>query len=596
MDDFVNPDIFVFYTKNFDNKLLTALNFMYKSFLIMLIDSNQFSRFEILEVGFRSGIYKRNTIHRNNFIDYSLEEFTEILSLKNSASSNELEELFLLPRGTFSINTKRKTAKHIPREWWPDRYRGKMHDGKRQIVRKYATLGISKGEEVSHIKFLQAIEFVDKGGYLTDHYRKVRSYKMEHPKSNVYIDGSLQQEIDDWVYFKTNNNEAKESQKTICCSATIKIQSQALKRFLIFLNYFLENQKDCVNGNLSLAFLACPKYIIEHISDNRKMAGKYNSSSEKIIKMVISMLQIERGWLWQREDLINNLPVELQDEINKRGGWRMHCTLAKEEIKNYYNNLIKKQMDISVNTKTRAQAILELDKPLSKVYYGLECWRKEILQRAEKTEDFARELQDYLLVFLMTNFPLRTKNWSLMRYNSFINQDNHLQISASQEWTIKIPKSELKNGYNSKDLRHVSHVTYPLSNDEFMQTDLKLLWLFIFEYRQIINKSEFLFINRRGKPFSPSTASRIVRNFSTKYLSKFSDFPSRNDDVEPFGSHLLRSLVATHFGKNGSIEEAAALLVDNSKVVKEHYFVDTIDHKLKRITKSITAKKLGIGE
>jgi len=592
---FINPSIFDFSNKNLETKLITALNFLYKSFILILIDSQHYNRFEIVEIGFCSGVHKRIAGSTNKFFSWDLQRFIEELEKNELLSIIEIEDLFLLPKGVLSMHIRPKLDRKIPKYWWPERYNSKKYAKKRSWVIKYAFLDLLEGEELTQVKFFQVIDFVDREGYLIEHTRNLRDYKAKHPKKTIYISKSLQDEIDDWASHKTNNDKAGEIQKTICCTATINLQKFAFKRFLIFIRTYLESiGESCVDDELSLALLINPKYVIAHINENRDMAKKYNSASEKIVKIVISMLQPDRGWLWRRDDLITKLPKQLQEEINKQGGWHSYCAIAKQEIRNYYNNVISKQMDISFNTKSRAKSILDLDKPLSRIYYGLECWRKDMVPRMEKSEDFARELQDYVIVFLMINFPLRTKNWSLMKHNPFIKKDNYLQLSTDQEWTLHIPKSELKNGYNSKNLKHVSHVIYPLSNDDFMQADLKLLWLFIFEYRPLINKTEFLFLSRRNEQFSPSTASSIVRRFSLKFVSKFSRFPSKNQDVEPFGSHLLRTLKATHHVKNGSIEEAAAFLVDHPATVREHYVVDDINQKLKRAAMGTTAEKLGI--
>lgn len=591
-------DISVFQSSKCSSKpsLVSVLKTFGRAFIIILSASKTMSKLEIVSLCLSIDILRHSG--QNVFACDDPQKTLE--RIENDHKCREMfEEVFSIPNYVFDFSNRPMIVGKIPADWWPEDFLGEKNSKRRKNVRQYWSIDLfNRDEKKSRLDFENALVFIKQEGHLSEHHKRMRDFRKRNPVTRVKISGRISEEFRDLKSYKTGITDAGDIVRGIWNQVTPTIHEGVITRFL---SYICTNWgEDILNGGdgfeeeTSIAYMIYHKYIIAYMQNLEEAAGKCNSGSTKVYKTFMAMLKPSTGWIWRREKLIERLPESVKMEIIERGGWFKYCEYSREQVSNFYKNIIKPKLERSVNSQERVREILDSDKPLSYLYNALEECRKEIIRCQDETDDFAYMFQDYILAFLMTCFPLRAKNWSIMTYQPFKPEASNLRLSLNDSWEIRIPVADLKNGRNSQDLKGTSYATFPLGTIDPIKEHIVMLELYIKKFRNKINKTNHLFVNRKGERVSPGGISSMIYRWSEKYISKFSVFSSCVKSVLPFRAHIIRSIVATHYCKMGEISTAAYLLLDSEEVIKKHYLHDNINQKLKRACSNITTESLGI--
>ncbi len=583
---------------NCDPSMRSILVLFYKAYLAILQENLGVGRFELLEYCLKNRIFNKNA--KYNYDILNNKNVLEIITMVDTGqiSSAGIEELLYIPPMSLKPDVNIILLASIPDEWWPENFRGSSKAEARAWVRKIWMIGSEKRPlEKARIDFLRAVESVRNEEHLTPDYKRRRDYRAQHPRVPVQIAGRIAEEFDDLVRYKTVGGVSEGVHIKVWGKETAQIHRTLLKGYMSYVATYHIRDIDGPNGplenKLSIAYYASFEYLQGFINDSYMAAGKYNHGVEKLVKTVKCMLAEESGWLWRRDFLVTRLPIHLQKEIEVQGGWKTYCLQVKQKLHNFYRT-IQSRIEKSVKSESRIKSILDSDLPLKYIFIALDQCKRDLSSRYEKTPRFALEFQEYVLMVLISCFPLRAKNWSLMKYGNIDMNASRLYKDKSGVWNIVVPVKDLKNGYSSKQLMRIDEVVMPIGDSELFQEHSEMIETYLRDYRPLLTHSSDLFVGGRGHSMRPEQISDMVYEWSEKYMSMFSSSPSKIEDTLPFRAHLMRSIVATHYCKVGDVAKAALLLLDSEDVIRQHYVHDDINQKLRRELSTMTMRSVGL--
>ena len=201
--------------------------------------------------------------------------------------------------------------------------------------------------------------------------------------------------------------------------------------------------------------------------------------------------------------------------------------------------------------------------------------------------DLAMEWRDYVLVSLLSRFPLRRKHFASMTYKEddkaeYIPNGSNLRKLDDGGWLLYLPAKEFKNGNRNKQIfgpNGDQDVTLKLDDHKVFQSFIPIIEEYMNKHRPVLLNGEtdgpvFPFSVDAKKDNTADQVSRAVERWTQNYLAENSTHRNglRIKGVQKFNPHAFRHLVATHvIIQTGSFEPAAFLLLDSIETIQMHY-------------------------
>ena len=569
-----------------------AVKFFYKVYMFTLIKNLDLSLPNLIKICL-SGMYDRR--FKGDFdIKHSSYNYV-IQNLKLSSEySRKVERLFYLPIKSLEIfQIVEKSKSEIPTSWWPIGFT-RRHSKKWDYIESIWISEDNNDDEEGYERFLEIFSGVEKNEHFNGPICKIINYRKENFKP-LNLSQEIKDDLENLARFKISSPDLNKSKRwTSNHTKTINISYiKTYYRFLISNPDKLRLLENFNDSDLSLACFSSHEMIIEYAKNYFSVTGIYSSSIVSLIKMALSMLDSESGWIARNAEYRKKLPKTLRSEGKSLKAWKEHCKMTQEKLRVFFKNQVEGNVHKSVNSQERAKQILKLDSPIFAVRDGLEQSYQEILLNWEMSEDFALQVQYHLLVFMLCCFPLRAKNWSLL-YNISKNSDqSFIKKNNDGSLCINIKTKDLKNR-SSKTFKNLPEIELELSllaNKLGMSKHLDILERFAKELRPLLSKDRYFFSIRSGGKFAtplPSQITEMVYKWTRKYISSTSKFSSRIPGLPPLRAHIFRNIVATHYIKHNIPKIAIYTLIDSESVVREHYVFDDFNSAINREIRNLT--------
>jgi len=300
---------------------------------------------------------------------------------------------------------------------------------------------------------------------------------------------------------------------------------------------------------ISLGLLINKANLLKYIDWYATRAKQIHGGHVNFVDTVLSFIHPKDG------------PFLKLSEIGARVGydsasWRAHCVaihawLTKEILPGVKNGYRKHGM--GRKPFEAILPILQLDRPQDAIVRALNK-----AQAARPTTGASREVswaRDNALIALLLSCPLRLENVVAMTYKP--DNTGHLRQTATGQWRIVIPKEELKTGRSSK------------RNEDYDQAVDPAVVPFITQYLRVYRpmlggpRPELIFVSTYHPEREYDRLDRCIHKWTKKYV----------DNVDSFGPHAFRHIVATHILKttNANFELAAKVLHDSKQTVERYY-------------------------
>ena len=329
--------------------------------------------------------------------------------------------------------------------------------------------------------------------------------------------------------------------------------SRVFNHVSAFLGWLILNPKEGGQGmtlaEISLGLLINKTYLLKYIDWYATRAKQVHGGHLNFVDAVLSFVHPEDG------------PFLTLSEIGARVGydsaaWRAHCvdihTWLTETVLPGIKNGYRKY-GMGRKPFEAILPILELNRPQDAIVRALNK-----AQAARPTTGSSREVawaRDNALIALLLSCPLRLENIVAMTYKP--DNTGHLRQTATGQWRIFIPAEELKTGRSSK------------RNGDYNQAVDPAVVPFITQYLRVYRpmlggpKPELIFVSTYHPEREYDRLDRCVRNWTKRYV----------DNVDSFGPHAFRHIVATHILKttNANFELAAKVLHDSRQTVERYY-------------------------
>ncbi|WP_295815540.1 hypothetical protein [uncultured Deinococcus sp.] len=577
---------------------LSIIRFYYKQILNKLVFDKNYSKKDIISLCL-DGMWD---IDKEKKIGVQFENVTQIyeLLLNGVAEACQIAEAFFLPSDFFEDSIPLPASIYTPhRSWWDEDFLGLKNVKRRKEVKLlWQESELDPESKESFMNFKSAMDLVRRGEHSSGKLRRIWNHRRDNAELKPKFTERLIRELDDLKSYKTGRDRQGRMPKNIWRSpASQNIDIYYAERFLVycynhFINHFKITEEDAASM-LTIGLLSISDLVIDFIENIKAISGDYNSSCEKIYQMSRSYTNEDHGWLTLNDYFFERIPKEYKS-AGENVEWRQHCAASSKKLKAYYNNRVKPLRKPTRLSKDCIKQLLDKDEPLKYMFEALEVSRLELLSRWEPTEKFAYEAQCHIIVFMMTCFPLRCKNWSTMTHYRFDSRRGHLRMPEGGFLEIVIPVRNLKNWMKNKDLDGVDEIRFEYSHPPYPLHQLEFVRRYLNELRPLITNGHILFIKSSGEAMSHWDISEKVFKWTSKYISSESRYRTRIPGLPPFRAHAIRSIVATHFSKQGDPGTAALLLLDSEAVIRKHYLHDNINSKIKRRLRSIQPSSFGL--
>lgn len=482
-----------------------------------------------------------------------------------------LEEALFLPKGILESYSRRKDLPNIPEMWWPDDLKGKYNSAVKKQIRHMWLKDVQDCERTEDREevFKEIIEKFDKGEIygIGDHRR--RGMVISGRRRNIPLSEAAAREFETYSEYK-KKSIGKGGSRQWKSKGTIETNRGHVAAYYTYL--IQSGIKDKLlpkKSELNLGFFASSDLVIKFCEHYASSIGVYNKYIEAFIKSVKSLLDARYGWLALNPKYMDMVPREIFK--NSEGlGWEEICRLAKRELNDYLNDVVLPQMRATRDGKDRIEALLEKEFPLAAVFKGLDC-SLEYLNSLDPTDkEFAYWAQYHVMVFLLSCFPMRAKNYAALNYGNNSRRKSRLEVREDGRVLIVAMTEDLKNGRTNRLLRSEEEIVVEIGRQDFMRPHVEFLKKYLKEYRPRINGGNKLFISKSGKNLTTTTLSSMMLIWTEKFLSSDSPYPSRIIGLPPFTAHAFRHIVATHFCKRGQEKVAALLLLDSLEMILKH--------------------------
>ncbi len=278
-----------------------------------------------------------------------------------------------------------------------------------------------------------------------------------------------------------------------------------------------------------------------------------------------------------------------------RREWQMIIKNSLVELRSLADTLADEAKTIR-DTWLPILPILEMDCPLLPVLKAIDRMEDDRPDGRGMLRTMAHHDRSHLLMSMLVHGKLRRANYSKLTWRAD-NTGNLRWNRCKRHWSLVIAQSDMKNAGSGALPDDGADLTLVLDpNDPRLYKSIER-WIGTVDpatgivdqtgsSRRLMRgaNSDFLFPGKRSnRGLNEQSISKVVMNFSARYLVGCPWHQDGIDGVLPFGTHAIRDIVATHYLKTtGSIEEAARALFDVPETLKLHYARFTSEERSKR--------------
>lgn len=301
----------------------------------------------------------------------------------------------------------------------------------------------------------------------------------------------------------------------------------------------------------TLAWLAIPEYLEEHLDWWKERVGKRNQGVTTFLALIASLVRPRYGYLWQSEKMRDTLPKQYQSE-----DWKSLCErqfrLVEQLVSAFHG-----EIEPSRDSFEPVRDIISLPQPMEAAI--------EMVQRMRAARPIGGSslesvwARDMALIKILLSNPLRRRNLAHLTWRA----DNTGELYQRQDrsWWIRVPKVKFKNRNGA-----AGDSTYDVRIQESAWRDIER-YIFTFRPKLLKHPTDLVFLTRLMKSTTQHVPwvdlSQAVCRITAKYIPR----------CNGFRAHAFRHLVATAIlkSKGGTHKTAAKILNDRVATVEKHY-------------------------
>lgn len=298
----------------------------------------------------------------------------------------------------------------------------------------------------------------------------------------------------------------------------------------------------------TMAWLAVPELVNGYLEFLTKRSdGLVHGGQRQFATFVASLVRPDFGYLRQQPEMLQRLPGRIANGVS----WETLCSESYELAKTWKRTAL----DISRKPEEPILALLNLNEPLQPILSMVDKIDMLALDATPGSVHEARTRRDALLIAMLYANPLRSRQFSNMRWRS--DNGGNLYRTADGQWRLRFESRDMKNGKTSASRGYDAPLPSWLSVR--IETYLE-------EFRPVLVAGG----TDRGFVF-PSSRGGGVWKLLGRHVEKLT---RRHIPGCPgFGPHAFRHLVATNWLRHNPNDflTVAELLNDSLHVVLANY-------------------------
>jgi hypothetical protein len=308
---------------------------------------------------------------------------------------------------------------------------------------------------------------------------------------------------------------------------------------------------------LSLALFSDAELVLEYVEFMRHRTGVYNNGTITAITSAMSLLREGTGYLRQQPQFRHNLPVPIVTE----DGWDKWCADNFRLLAQAYRDIINgTDFMMARDPFEPIASILSRNVPATALFDLAKAIERDKPTPGNTHRAHAQHMRDYLLVRMLTFYPLRIKHYSDMKLGE------NLYQGEDGGWRLRFPARTFKND------RGASRRDYDVQVDPS-------LWPVIIEYLHLhrphlyggADLGGYVFLKGTHPPelYKSTKPRRIDQKGFLRILHRLT---SRHLGLL-FGPHAIRHIIATTILKQRPMDwrTAADALHDTEETVRQRY-------------------------
>lgn len=298
----------------------------------------------------------------------------------------------------------------------------------------------------------------------------------------------------------------------------------------------------------TMAWLAVPELVNGYLEFlTTRSDGLVHGGQRQFATFVASLVRPDFGYLRQQPEMLQRLPKRIADGVS----WETLCSDTYELAKTWKRTA----QDIARKPEEPILALLNLNEPLQPILSMVDKIDRLALEAAPGSVQEARTRRDALLIAMLYANPLRSRQFSNMRWRP--DNGGNLYRTADGKWRLRFDPREMKNGKSSAARGYDAPLPSWLS---------ARIEAYLEEFRPMLlvdaKDNGFVFPNsREGGVWKQ--LGRHVAKLTRRHIP----------GCPGFGPHAFRHLVATNWLRHhpNDFLTVAELLSDSLQVVLSNY-------------------------
>lgn len=308
---------------------------------------------------------------------------------------------------------------------------------------------------------------------------------------------------------------------------------------------------------LSLAWFSDAELVLEYVEFMRHRTGVYNNGTITAITSAMALLREGTGYLRQQPQSRHKLAVRLETKDD----WDKWCADNFRLLAQAYRDIINgTDFMMARDPFEPIASILSRNVPATALFDLAKAIERDKPTPGNTHRAHAQHMRDYLLIRMLSFYPLRIKHYSDMKLGENLYQDE------DGGWRLRFPARSFKND------RGASRRDYDVQIDPS-------LWPVIIEYLNMhrphlyggADLDGYVFLKGAHPPELQKSAKpqridqkgflRILHRLTSRHLGLL------------FGPHAIRHIIATTILKQRPMDwrTAADALHDTEETVRQRY-------------------------
>lgn len=275
----------------------------------------------------------------------------------------------------------------------------------------------------------------------------------------------------------------------------------------------------------------------------KRAKGIYTRTTIRFLSFAAMLCRPGTGFLYRRTEIAQSLGIVSEEDCRER------CSQALKLITIIRRDIKPKVIATQAPAKKYAP-LLERGNPLR--LFGDAIRRQIAAKPVTGGMSEAIWARDLVMLFLFASCPLRPRNMIEATYAP--DNSGQLKRNAAGEWSLEIPRAQLKNGAHQPDL--VAFV---------VKSAWPYLERYLRDYRPAFGPSNYIFASRKDDSGPWERLSARFSNLTGRHL----------EGCNGAGARLARYLVATGLARRKEKSGAAIALHDTEEVTDECYALDS---------------------